>query len=252
MISRPITEYIYLGTMLRYLLDARSSTDIHGEGYILSNMNWFLDNIKKFNLHVTVRASSKLEGMRDELKLRPSGSTLTSEDVNKLRSVLNSLRDTLYAEASGFLIYVVTEKRIDAEKLLNQIHTLFSPGVFSSLNDQAKYDLNEAGKCIIFNRPTAAAFHILRGTESVLRDFYKKTVRQKRIKSELWGDIISDLRKRRKSPPKALLDNLDNIRSNFRNPTQHPEKIYDIEEAQDLFSLCIDAINRMEKSQPKQ
>jgi len=38
---------------------------------------------------------------------------------------------------------------------------------------------------------------------------------------------------------------LDNIRRSFRNPTQHPDKIYDIQEVQDLFGLCIDAINRM-------
>ncbi|MCH8069815.1 MAG: hypothetical protein IID16_11195, partial [Candidatus Marinimicrobia bacterium] len=49
-------------------------------------------------------------------------------------------------------------------------------------------------------------------------------------------------------PPVELLDTLDRIRINFRNPTSHPDKIYDIEEAQDLFGLCVDAINRMVKA----
>ena len=43
----------------------------------------------------------------------------------------------------------------------------------------------------------------------------------------------------------VLLNNLDNIRQSFRNPTQHPEKIYDIQEVQDLWSLCVDVVNRM-------
>jgi len=43
-------------------------------------------------------------------------------------------------------------------------------------------------------------------------------------------------------------DHLDHIRRSFRNPTQHPDKIYDIQEAQDLFGLCVDAVNRMSRS----
>ena len=36
---------------------------------------------------------------------------------------------------------------------------------------------------------------------------------------------------------------LDRIRANYRNPTNHPEKIYNIEEAQDLFNLCVGVVN---------
>ena len=61
----------------------------------------------------------------------------------------------------------------------------------------------------------------------------------------MWRDIVVALKKRRDPPPAELLDNLDNIRKSFRNPTQHPEKIYDIEEVQDLFGLAIDVVNRM-------
>jgi hypothetical protein len=42
-------------------------------------------------------------------------------------------------------------------------------------------------------------------------------------------------------------NHLDNIRVSFRNPTQHPEAIYDIHEVQDLWSICVDVINRMVK-----
>ena len=33
------------------------------------------------------------------------------------------------------------------------------------------------------------------------------------------------------------------IKDNYRNPTQHPEKIYEIEESQDLLNICIEFIN---------
>jgi hypothetical protein len=49
----------------------------------------------------------------------------------------------------------------------------------------------------------------------------------------------------RRFPSVTLLNHLDHIRSGFRNPTAHPEKIYDIDEAQDLLSICIEVTNRM-------
>ena len=120
-------------------------------------------------------------------------------------------------------------------------------GVFEALPDISKYDFMEAGKCIAFERATAAAFYTMRGTEGVLRHYYCSIIKRGRVAKLMWYDMVQHLRKRRDAPPKALLDNLDNIRLNFRNPTQHPEARYDMDEAQDLLSLSIDAINRIYK-----
>ena len=111
----------------------------------------------------------------------------------------------------------------------------------------AQEDFNSAGKCIAFEMPTAAAFHLLRGTEAVVGQFYRSVVKINRHKILLWGPMIQQMRDRSKPPPKEILDQLDSIRGNFRNPTQHPEKNYDIEEAQSLFGVCIDAVERMAK-----
>jgi len=65
----------------------------------------------------------------------------------------------------------------------------------------------------------------------------------------MWGNMVADLRKRRAARGyEVLLNHLDNIRSSFRNPTAHPEKFFDIQEAQDLWSLCVDAVNRMARA----
>ena len=47
------------------------------------------------------------------------------------------------------------------------------------------------------------------------------------------------------SPDATLTHSLDGLRRHFRNPTQHPDKVYDVDEAQDLFAACLDATNRM-------
>ena len=85
----------------------------------------------------------------------------------------------------------------------------------------------------------------MRCVEGTLRAYYCSIVRKGRVAKLMWFEMLAHLSKRRDAPPKPVRDNLDNIRSNFRNPTQHPDARYDIDEAQDLLAVSIDAINRM-------
>jgi len=173
---------------------------------------------------------------------------LSEKDASTLSESITEIRKTLMAEMEGIFDYVITPKRLDIKKLLENIEGLFAPDVYNRMPEIARYDFQEAGKCISFDLPTAAAFHILRGTESVLRHYYYDKVKQKRV-DLLWGAIVTDLRKRTKTKTNQTLNNnLDNIKNAFRNPTQHPEKIYDISEVQDLFNLCVDVVNRMIQS----
>ena len=242
--SKSIVLYIKFGTVLRYLQDAKTGWPFHGNKFVKDNINWFFGYLKDFNLIVTSRASEELREFYNELNEFGEDHKLTADQASRLSSMMTDIRKTLEAEARGNIAFIVSDKRIDVNKLLSSVETLMSPNIYILLPEVAQYDFNEAGKCIAFERPTAAAFHILRGTEAVLRFFYCTLVKKKRVSPLLWGPILTSLRKRR-VPPLEMLNNLDNIRLSFRNPTQHPEKIYDIQEVQDLFSLCVDVINRM-------
>lgn len=242
--SKPISSYIVFGTELRYLQDVKAGWPVHGEHLILGNIDRFFAHLQEFDLPVTQRAANKLRQFRDALARSDSDHNLTADEASELRDIMGDVRNTLFAEAGGNVAFIVTDKRIDVDKLLSDVPALMAPGVFNSLPDIAQYDFIEAGKCIAFELPTSAAFHILRGTEAVLRHYYCSIVRRNRAEL-LWGPMVESLRRRRTPPPAPLLDNLDNIRRSFRNPTQHPDKIYDIQEVQDLFGLCVDVINRM-------
>lgn len=246
--SKPISDYIVFGTGLRYLQDAANGWPVYGKGRILETINRFFNNLQEFDLPVSQRAASELREFMDKLAKSPPDYKLSAEEASKLNRIMNDVRKTLFAEAGGKVAYIVTDKRIDIDKLLSNMAALMAPSVFESLPDIARYDFAEAGKCIAFERPTAAAFHLLRGTEAVLRHFYCSIVRRNRA-DFLWGPMVESMRRRKNPQPAPLLDNLDNIRRSFRNPTQHPDKIYDIQEVQDLFSLCVDVVNRMVTSQ---
>ncbi|WP_369253325.1 hypothetical protein [Geodermatophilus amargosae] len=243
---------------MRYLLDAAPRHPVFGVGAIRSNIQTLLDRLEQYEMHVTRRVALPLEDLAAEIdqdleahkeeegweKTR----TLTPDEQKRLKKTASSVRTTMLAEAAGQIAYITRDKRYDVGRLLNDVPSLMAPGVYEGLPSLAKFDFEQAGRCIAFEMPTAAAFHSMRGTEAVLRDFYLRLVLQKRLKPPLmWFAMTEALNKRRSPPPEVLMNNLDNLRKSFRNPTQHPDKVYDIEEVQDLFALSIDVVNRMSK-----
>jgi hypothetical protein len=247
--SKPIWDYIGFGTCIRYLQDVEEGHPVHGDTRILDNLERFFDYLETLNLTVTQRASEDLMDFYRELKKTEQKHVLTVAEAKKLSDLVTGIRKTLSAEARGKVAFIATDKRIDLNKLLWDVPSLLPKNVFQKLPEISQYDLIEACKCIAYERPTAAAFHLLRGTEGVLREYYKTIVKRGRISDSSWGPILTSLKGLKKNrPSNEILDNLTSIKNNYRNPTQHPDKIYDIEEVQNLFGVCIDAINRMAQS----
>lgn len=242
-------SFFFFGTCVRYIQDVNTTYKIHGKGCLLENINACLSRLDSLGLYVTKNASQELASFKAELdEITDEDAKLSGAQCTKLNTITIQLRNTLEAELLGREAFVVTPKRFETSKLLYDIGSLMTPGVFSSLPDFTQYDLMEAGKCIAFERPTAAAFHLLRGTEAELRLFYCTLIFRSRVSPLLWGEMTKDLRNRQKTKKHTTLyNNLDNIRLSYRNPTQHPDAVYDIHEVQDLCPLCFETISRMAK-----
>lgn len=246
--SVTLYRYWQFGTGFRYLQDADVGYAIHGPNVIVGNLEALFKKLDELDLRVTIRAAADLRKLLAELKATPSDSKLDTAQAKKLSSTVKALRQTLEAELKGMNAYIVSPKRIEVERLVGEPSSLFAPEVFAALSDIARYDITEAAKCIAFERPTAAAFHLMRATEETLRNYYCHFVKRDRLDPMLWGPMVQALKgHRRAKVHDALNRNLDNIRVSFRNPTQHPDKVYDIHEVQDLWGLCVDVINRMQK-----
>ncbi|MBR7979208.1 hypothetical protein [Burkholderia cenocepacia] len=246
--SVPVYRFWQFGTTVRYLQDVREGYKIKGSGNVLVNVDALFLRLRELELRVTINAADKLEEFRKELGGSDDDVEMTQAQSSKLRGLIFELRRTMEAELKLINAYTISPKRLDVAKLTDDIEHLFAPGVYQSLTDVAKYDISEAGRCIAFERPTAAAFHLMRATEEVLRGYYCFYVRRNRIDKMLWYPMIQALQQHRRAKVNDVLHRqLDNIRVSFRNPTQHPDKMYDIQEVQDLFGLCVDVINRMQK-----
>ena len=249
--------YLLLGSSIRYLLDVREGMLINGprtkrdELSLLAHLKRVESHLSYMGLNVTAQAfKGELGEHIKTFEKLSEGTIISKKQAQDVLERMKVVADVLRYEATNLQAYIIAEKRLPVNKLLTDISGLFGDGVFWVLPELCKYDFTQAGKCIAFEVPTAAAFHILRGTEGVLRSYFTALIPNDSVSSTplLWGGIITDLRKMTSNPPtKELLDNLDNIRVSFRNPTQHPEKTYDLDEVQDLFNLCVDVVNRMAK-----
>jgi hypothetical protein len=211
----------------------------------------FFEFLEELNLPVTKNAGSDLTQIRKEINDIPKEQEVDKELARRVQEACDALDRTLDSELRLKNAFVVTPKRFQLEHLLVSPNSLFGAQVFEKLPTICQFDFAEGCRCIAFGLSTAAAFHVMRGTEGTLRYYYCAIVKRGRVKRMMWHDVVTHLRQRRDPPPKALLDNLDNIRVNFRNPTQHPDARYDIDEAQDLLLISIDAVNRMIRGLPK-
>lgn len=230
-----------------YLLRFQSlGISVHeGEFCLVKKIDELFNLLDELDLQVTRTAAVDLENIAERVKKLPKDSKVDETLAKEVEEAIDKFDATLDAELQLRSAYMVTPKRFHLDNLLKFPVRLFASKVFRQLPPICRYDFAYACRCIAFGLPTAAAFHLMRGTEGVLRHYYCSIVKRKRVPKFLWNNIVEHLRKRREAPPKPLLDNLDNIRDNFRNPTQHPDARYDMDEAQDLLSISIEVVNRM-------
>lgn len=239
---------IKIGLWVRCLQQAETFTleDVR------SGVNTILPEFDKFQLNVSKSGSAELKKFIDNLSSIGDDETLGSDRAEELGDLMLNLENIIFAEAEIKYYYVITDKRYNTDYLMDQPEKLFRDGVFERLPKLSRYDFIEGFKCMTFEIPTAAAFHILRATEGVLKDCYFSNVKRKRVKTPMWGNMLKQLKERKKKRlPGVLLRCLDNIRESYRNPTSHPEAVYNIDEAEDLLGLCIDVTNKMDNHRQK-
>jgi len=234
-------ELIQIGLVVRFL----RAPEGQPRKDVLESIGHINHTFQSIGFHVSLKGLRELTDFEGEL----SNSDMVKLDASmasRLTAIMQDVETILTAEAQTKDIFLVEERRYNLRFLLDSPAGLFAPNVFAELPDLSRYDLTEGSKCIAFGSGTAAAFHILRATEGVLKGYYFHHIRRNRERTPMWGNMLTGLRaKKRNRPSETLLNSLDLIRTSYRNPTNHPEAVYSLEEAEDLLGLCIDVVNKM-------
>jgi hypothetical protein len=130
------------------------------------------------------------------------------------------------------------------EVLVSQGENVFSEIARKDFTEDEIHNFREGGKCLAFQVPTAAAFHIFRGAESVIRRYYEAVIGQlPKHKMRNWGAYIKHLR--RSGADVKVIAILEQIKDLHRNPVIHPEAQLSNDDAQSLIGIMDSAITAM-------
>jgi hypothetical protein len=165
-------------------------------------------------------------------------------EVAKISDAAKKFETVLAAECQVMDTYFVSKKgTYSTADLIEHAHYQIPEKMRKDVPDQTKLDFDQAGKCIAFDLPTAAAYHLLRGTESVIRKYYDQVVpgsKKAPAKARNWGVYIKLLRDH--GAEEKVTSLLTHIKDSYRNPVLHPEDNYTEEMVQVLFGVCVSAI----------
>ena len=169
----------------------------------------------------------------------------------KIYFVVKKLITVLESELAVQPVYHVWPKRAyDTDVLSMDGARIFSEGIRKRLDDKEVYDITQGCKCLAFEVPTAATFHLLRATESVMRRYYASiTGKSPKVTMRNWGAYLK-LMKQEPEVDRKVVYALEQIKDLYRNPVIHPETQIELEEALSLLGVVESAISAMFAAMP--
>jgi hypothetical protein len=175
---------------------------------------------------------------------------ITVVEAARVTAALNAFETVLKTELHIAAAYYVSRKAgYDSDVLVSNAEQIF-PSTLGVKVPAAIVDIREAGRCLAFELSTASGFHVLRGTETVARSYWKAVTSGApfpRLKT--LGTFAAKLEEAGKGNRKTV-ETLKQISSLHRNPLMHPNESLDLEEAIGLFGICCSGISAMLKEIP--
>lgn len=162
-----------------------------------------------------------------------------------IKESAKEFRTILAAELQLVDTYSVSQKgSYSTPDLIDHAEITFSEEIRKRIPADSIRDIQQAGRCLAFDVPTAAAFHILRAAEGVVREYHEVVSKgAAKLKTRNWGVYIRSLTKL--GADAKVLAALDQIRTMYRNPIIHPEDTVSLDEAMALFGVAQGAIFAM-------
>lgn len=172
--------------------------------------------------------------------------TVPSYRIGILKNQFREFEAIFLAEIKMAGIYYVSPKGgFDPGILTDHGDQLFLADLFEKVTD-ALLDLKAAARCIAFDLPNAAGFHLHRANEAVLRKYWDHVAGGlKRPVRGSMGSYLDRLEKLDKGK-REVREHLKSIKNLHRNPLMHPDHSIDtIDEAIDLLAAIRCSIGYM-------
>lgn len=228
-----------------------STVEAATEIYVRANseLTSFL-KLNTYNMKLTQRTG---QALLDQVKIALTACFAQEDKEKKVPYDIASpvevkLRDfetILRAEVANGNLYMVDQKQaFDTAKIIFSGESAFSP-LLLEYGDVVIEDARSAMRCIAFELPTAAAFHLHRLNEAVLGIYWDTVKAEERPKVQTLGSYLAELKKD-PNHDKLITAALDQIRSIHRNPTMHADHtLVKVDEAIALFGIVSSAVSYM-------
>ena len=220
--------YLYQsGHFLHPLGDIQANakiSDVIAILYIAQSSLDGLVNQSIFQLKTSWSAGNKLLATIKLLTANPDRKEpINYYEAYSLTSGLAEFEHVLNAELGQMNIYLVSKKRgYDTSDLILQGTVLF-PEELSRKVPEAIPDIHEGTRCIAFELPTAAGFHLHRANESILHRYYDAVTNgADRPDGRNMGDYLKVLHDKNMGEPKVR-SALKDLKDLHRNPLIHPD-----------------------------
>jgi hypothetical protein len=144
--------------------------------------------------------------------------------VGVVQDALTAFENVLKAELPELDLYLVTKKGgYDTSALIDQGEVFF-PSELAAKVPEAIPDIKQGMRCVAFELPTAAGYHLHRANEAVLRRYWDVvTNKAKPPPGGGAGQYLNELEGKKLGDPK-LIASLKDLVKWHRNPLAHPDQ----------------------------
>jgi len=189
-------------------------------------------------------AADKLRTQLGTIIAPPVEGEVSPFHVWNVKEASREFKTIFLAELATLPAFFVTSKRpLDRESLISAGESLMPEELLRKVPEAIR-DAQEAALCLAFDRATAAAFHLFRTLEAVVRA-YHRTVCQGSAppKQRNLGVYIRVLKDAGANP--KVIAALTQLKDLHRNPISHPEALITPDEAIGIYGVVRSAVAAM-------
>jgi hypothetical protein len=144
--------------------------------------------------------------------------------------------------------YIITPKGAYDVNILTKNPSLIFHHDLLKLAPEVEYDVEQAAKCLAFEVPTAAGFHLHRINEAVIHRYWDaRTHGKDRPEKTSVGSYLNSMKSNQHIGffEDTILSILSQINNLHRNPVLHPEISLSPRQAIDLFGIINSSVSSM-------
>ena len=164
------------------------------------------------------------------------------DEIAPIQTAIKEFETRFYGKCLELQLYSIDQiAAYDTKTLIENGENLIPEELRYLLPEIVQYDIKAGARCIAFDLPTAAAFHIGRAFEGVVRLYFETCIDTLPKRKHL-GSLVNSMVEKNKTgllPHPNELTRIQQITQEFRNPVSHPDLVVSIPMAQMMLGVYI-------------